>query len=237
MANLLEDLKGILSPEDYAKIEGNAALKARASKASELLEWYGGEEPPAVTDPPARVDPPARQTPPPAFDLSSIERMLDAKIGTLNTTIETKIADVVKTRGDELVNNAVKIALQRSDELNRIYMRHQTETGKPFDTTDFNTYLEKPEIKAKGFRTITEAYDAYVAPQSLEREVDKRVTAKLAEKSGQTVPGTTPAPATNSNIRVFMKRGAPGDPATTTGAGRAAAALDKIMARQQEMAS
>ena len=66
-------------------------------------------------------------------------------------------------RGDELVNNAVRLSVQRADELNRIYSRHEHEVGKPFDSSDFNAFLEKPEVKARGYRSITDAYNDYVA--------------------------------------------------------------------------
>jgi hypothetical protein len=233
MANLLDDLKGILSPEDFAKIEGNPALKARTVKAAELLDWYGGDPDPDPALPVKKdPDPAPVKRDPPQFDLSGIERMFDARLGKINETIETKIADVVKTRGDELVNNAVKIALQRSDELNRIYSRHLKETGTEFDTVKFNEYLEKPEIKAKGFRSLTDAYEAYAAPVVQEREVDRRVQAKLAEKSGQNVPGTTPAPSTNPAILAFKKRNVATDGQGMTGAQRAAALLDRRAAEQ-----
>jgi len=235
MANLLDDLKGILSPEEFAKIEGNPALKARTAKAAELLDWYGGEETTTTTTTttePTRTTTTEPTRTAPQFDLSGIERMFDARLGKINETIETKIADVVKTRGDELVNNAVKIALQRSDELNRIYSRHLKETGTEFDTVKFNEYLEKPEIKAKGFRSLTDAYEAYAAPVVQEREVDRRVQAKLAEKSGQNVPGTTPAPSTNPAILAFKKRNVATDGQGMTGAQRAAALLDRRAAEQ-----
>lgn len=234
---ILDDLKGLLSPAEFAKLEGSP-VATRLTRGDELRSFYDGEEPPpaaTVVDPP-----PARQAPPNGggqFDLSSIERMLDTKLANLNTIVDARVAEVVKTRGDELVNNAVKISLQRADELNRIYSRHAVETGKAFDSVEFNAFLEKPEVKARGYRSITQAYEDFVAPLTTEREVEKRVKDRMAAESGKNVPGTTPAPAANSNIRVFMKRGANGTDAPTTGAGRAAAALDRIMARQNEMAS
>lgn len=167
--------------------------------------------------------------------------MIDTKLGTIGATIDTKLEASIKTRGDELVNNAVRIAVQRSDELSRIYGRHEREVGKPFDSAEFNAYLEKPEVKARGFRTLTDAYEAFVAPvvteKTINAEVDKRYQAKVQADSGKNVPGTTPAPAVNSNIRFFQKRTATGAAAETTGAGRAAAALDRIMARDAERAS
>jgi hypothetical protein len=226
---ILDDLKGILSPEDFAKINGNAAIKTKLEKGDELYGYYAGADdpPPAAhqDDPP----PARRDTPPPAFDLGGIERMLDKRLEKIGETIEAKVADVVKSRGDELVNNAVKISLQRADELNRVYSRHEKETGKPFDSADFNAYLEKPEIKARGFRTITEAYEAYVAPVVLEKKLADAHDAGVKEGSGKHVPGTTPAPSTNSNIRFFKQRSAAGGDGRETGAQRAAALLDQKM--------
>jgi len=235
MPGIIDDLKGVMSAEEFAKLEANATLKTRITRGEELRSFYDGDEVPAVADPPATVEPPARTAPAGTggqFDLSAIERMLDTKLATINTTIETKIADVVKTRGDELVNNAVKIAVQRTDELSRIYIEHNQNYSEPFDSSKFNEYLEAN--KDKGFRTIRQAYDAWVSPRAMEREVDKKVKEKLAAQSGPNVPGTTPAPATNTNIRHFMKRTGTGAAATETGASRAAAMLDRLEASRAQ---
>lgn len=229
---ILDDLKGVLSPEDFAKIEGNTALRTKLTKGEELYSFYVGDD-----DLPA--EPAAKPAATPAaksdLDLSGIERMLEAKLGDLNKTIDSRIGEMVKTRGDELVNNAVKIALQRTDELSRIYIEHQANFGESFDSAKFNEYLEAN--KDKGFRSIRQAYDAYVAPQATEREVEKRVQAKLKEESGRSVPGTTPPPSVNSNIRHFKARSLAADGQGMTGAQRAAALLDKRMAESQAAAS
>ena len=237
--SILDDLKGVLSPDEFAKLEGRQDLANRLSRGDELRSYYDGDEPASGAD---YAEPVVRTTPPAntggAFDLSAIDRMLDAKLGKINEMVDSRVADVVKTRGDELVNNAVKISIQRADELNRIYGRHEREVGKPFDSADFNTFLEKPEVKARGYRTITDAYNDYVAPVVQQKTIEKGIEDGIKARSGSAaVPGTTPPPATNSNIRMFMKRGANGTPAETTGAGRAAAALDRIQARRQELAS
>lgn len=235
---ILDDLNGILTPEQLATINGNVALKSKLSKADELYGFYVGDDEP-VNTPPANKTPvntPANTPPANAnFDLSSIESMFDKKLGNLNKTIEDKIGEVVKTRGDELVNSAVKIALQRSDELNRIYVEHSTNFGEVFDSGKFNTFLE--ENKDKGFRSIRQAYDAFVAPQTMQREVDKKVQEEINKRSGSHVPGSTPPPSSNSNIRVFLNRGKATDGTGTTGSQRAAAALDRKLAREAELAS
>ena len=234
---LLDDLKGILSPEEFSKIQGSP-VATRLTRGSELLSYYDGDavETPAATTS-ATVTPSAATTPAGMFDLSEIDRRLEARLGKLNELVDTRVNDIVATRGNELVNNAVKISLQRADELNRIYSRHVNETGKQFDSADFNNFLEKPEVKARGYRTITQAYDDYVAPQTQERVVEQKVQERLRAQSGSNVPGSTPAPSSSSALKVFMKRGTAAEGGGTTGASRAAAMLDRMGSSRQEMAS
>jgi hypothetical protein len=248
MASILDDLAGILPAAELEKLKGNAALKTRLERGDELRSYYDGEPEP-VTPPAARNEPPpVRATPPPSanFDLSSIEALLDKKLGTINTTIESKINETVERRGTELVMNAVGMATQRADELNRIYHRHSTEFGEAFDSTKFNDFLMLPENSVMGadgkrvgskFRTTTEAYDAMIAPRVTEKKIADGIAAGVAAKSGAHVPGTTPMPATSGAILAFQRRGGPADGAPATGAQRAAAALDKIMSRRNEAAS
>ena len=235
---LLDDLRGILSPEEFAKIQGSP-VATRLTRGSELLSYYDGEaaEPVAATPPPpAAVTTPAA-TPAGMFDLSEIDRRLEARLGKLNELVDTRVSEIVNTRGNELVNNAVKISLQRADELNRIYSRHVNETGKQFDSADFNAFLEKPEIKARGYRTITQAYDDYVAPQTQERMVEQKVQERLRAQSGSNVPGSTPAPSSSAALKVFMRRGTAAEGGGTTGASRAAALLDRMGSARQDLAS
>lgn len=229
MASLLDDLKGILGDDAIAKIEANPALKSRVEKGSELVTMYYGDE---ETDPapaPARTTDPApvpRSVPGAHLDLSAVERMLDTKLGTISTTIDTKLGEVIQKRGDELVNNAVKLSVQRTDQLLRLYSRATELTGKPLDSVAFNEFLEKDENKGK-FRSIEEAGEAFLAPVAKEKEIEAEVTKRVAAKSGSNVPGTTPAPSTNNTIAFFRKRGTAAEGGATTGAQRAAALLDQ----------
>jgi hypothetical protein len=246
MASILDDLKGILSPAEFAKLEASEAVKTRIARGDELRSYYDGDPDP-VTPPQNRSDPPpVRATPPPQFDLSSIETLLDRKLGTINTTIETKINETIQARGTELVNNAVGIAMRQADELNRVYHRHSAEFGEAFDSTAFNEFLMKPENSLMNgdqrggskFPTVTSAYEAMVGPKMTEKtiaaEVEKRVK---QDPRVNTPPGTTPPSAVNSNIVKFMKRGGPADGAPATGASRAAAMLDRMDANRNSAAS
>lgn len=231
MASLLDDLKGILGDDAIAKIEANPALKSRVEKGSELVTMYFGDDDPDPVTPPANRSnepPPApRSVPGAGLDLSAVERMLDTKLGSINTTIDTKLGELVNARGTELLNNAVKIALQRSDELNRVYNRHSAEFGEVFDSVKFNEFLETPEAKAKNFQSVTQAYEAWVAPRLTQKAIDKGIEDGIKAKSGSSVPGTTPAPSTNNTITFFRKRGTAAEGGATTGAQRAAAILDQ----------
>ena len=59
MASILDDLKGILTPEEFAKVQGRQDLATRLTRGDELRSFYDGEE----TTPPALVTPPASTTP------------------------------------------------------------------------------------------------------------------------------------------------------------------------------
>jgi hypothetical protein len=246
MASILDDLKGILSPAEYSKLEANGAIKARIARGEEMVEYFDGGEPPATTTTTTTTEPPARTTPAGMFDLSSIERMLDARDQKQRDLIKTELDAAIKTRGDELYNNVRAGVRGDALQLVKIYTKHQQATGKEWDDAEevkFNEFLKtnNEAVKAGGgkrYGTLTEAYNDYIAPvvteRTIESEVDKRVTAATKAQSGQHVPGTTPPPASNSNIRHFMKRSATGTAAETTGAGRAAAALDRIMSRRND---
>lgn len=245
---LLDDLKGILSAAEYAKLEANDAIKTRITRGGQFVEWYdeGTGNDPAATPPavvPPVVTPPAASA---TFDLSSIERAIDARLGQINTTIDTKIADLVKTRGDELYNNVRSGVRSDALQLVKIYTRHQNATGKEWDDAEevkFNEYLKTNNAAVaagggKRYANLTDAYNDYIAPVVTEKTIEAEVTKRLKAKSGENVPGTTPGPSVNSNIRTIMMRNRAADGTTpTTGAGRAAAALDKIMARQNESAA
>lgn len=246
---LLDDLKGILSPAEYEKLTANAAISTRISRGDELREWYDGGEAPPVT-PPAAVEPPApRATPPPTagqFDLGSIERMLDTKLGTINAAIDAKVADIVKQRGDELYNNVRAGVRTDALQLVKIYTRHQEATGKSWDDAEevkFNDFLKanNDAVKVgggKSYKNLTEAYNDYIAPTVTERTIESEVDKRVKAKSGTVpIPGTTSAPATNNNIRFFQRRGTAAEGGGQTNAQKAAELLDRRAAARQAEAS
>jgi len=237
---LIDDLQGILGEAEIAKIKANPGLVTKLTKHDELYSYYTGEEPepaaaaPAVAAPPAAAAP-ASGAPPSAFDLGSIERMLDKRLGKLDETIAAQVTKILETRGNEVVNNAAKLATQRADQLNRIYMRHRDLTGEPFDSVKFNEYLETH--KDKNFRSLDEAYDSFIEPVATEKKIQTEVDKRTKAQSGANVPGTTPGPAVHTgNVLKIMQRGKPGEGAGT-GAQRAAERLQRLEQSRSEAAS
>jgi hypothetical protein len=232
---LIDDLKQYMTPEAFTKFQSDTAVSTRVVKGDELYGYYVGDEPPVnATGAGAGA---GASNPGGMFDLSAFERVLDARLGKIDERIDTKLTEFTTNKVPEFVNNTVKIAVQRADELNRIYLRHHELTGKPFDSADFNAFLDKPENKTR-FRTLNDAYDAYAAPTIQEKTIATEVDRRVKASSGTAgVPGTTPVPATNSNIRFFQNRGRATDGAGQTAAQRAAAALDARAAARQQAAS
>jgi hypothetical protein len=241
---ILDDLKGILSPAEFAKLEGNAAVKTKLTRGDELRSYYEGEEdpPPAARTqddpPPARREPPANTGG--QFDLSAVERMLDAREQKNRDFIKAELDTAIKSRGDELYNSVRAGVRTDALQLVKIYTRHQEATGKSWDDAEevkFNDFLKvnNEAVKTGGgkrYATLTEAYNDYIAPVVTERTIESEVEKRVKATSGQHVPGTTPAPSVNSNIMHFKKRAVAGDGTATTGAQRAAALLDKRLAEQ-----
>ena len=242
MASILDDLKGILGDAAIAKLEADGALKARLTRGDELRGYYDGDDDPAPVRTNAQDDPAPvrRDVPNRDFDRSDIQKMIDKTITDLNAAFETKVAEAVQKRGDELYNNVRSGVRGDALQLVKIYTRHQQVTGQEWNDAEevkFNDFLKaNNEAVAKGagkrYGTLTEAYNDYIQPVVTEREVDRRVDEKFKAESGKRVPGTTPAPSVNSNIMHFKKRSLAPDGQGLTGAQKAAALLDAKLAAE-----
>ena len=255
---LLDDLKGLLSPEDLAKIEGNPAIKNRIAKGDELYGYYVGEDEPVQQQQQQQQQPVQQQQQQPVqqqnqgFDLGAIERMLDKRLGDLgkkfeNVVTKDDLSATITREGAKLLSQATANA----DELNSIYMEHRDLTGKPFDRAAFNEFLNKPENKtgevdkpigqgaSSRFSSIRSAYEAFVSPVKTEREVDRRVAEKLKTQSGGQpgFPGSTPPPSTNKIVDILKRRNVAADGGGNTRVDRAAAALAQMESSRQSAAS
>lgn len=248
---LLDDIKEVVGAEAFAKLEASGALKTRLQKGDELFGFYAGE----VDDPPANSNNPPPPTtgsgaPPNPFDLSGVEKMLERRLGTLETTIKKELDTKITAAVTEYTKTNQSMAtqvLQQADQLNRVYLRHNREFGEEFDSKAFAEWNAKPENahhleegKPVGnrFNSVMESYEAWTAERRRSKEIDAEVNKRLKERSGSTgLPGNTPPPATNTNILRLMRRGGTdGADHPATAADRAAAALEKLVAGREQAA-
>ena len=233
--SILDDFEGVLSTEEISKIKASPVLRNRLEKGDELLRYYteGDEAPPIKIE---KTDPPARTTP--SGDLSDLTKTLGeitAKLG--NVVTKDDLEATLTKRGNELAQAASSRALKQSDELNRIYRRHEKDFGEEFDSTKFDTWADEQMKAGHQFNSVTAAYEDFTAPQRTKAEIEKGVREGLkvrnAENQGAQVPGVTP-PSSKSPIATFMRRGKEADGENKTAVDRAGAALAARRSSQSE---
>ena len=231
--SILDDFEGVLSTEEIAKIKASPALRTRLEKGDELLTYYTDGETPTVETkkPPVRAEASAE-----AGDLASITKTLGeltTKLG--NVVTKEDLEATITKRGNELAQAASSRALKQSDELNRIYRRHEKEFGVEFDSTAFDTWADEQLKSGRQFKSVTAAYEDFTAPERTKAQIETGVRDELkkrnAENQGAQVPGVTP-PSSKSPIATFMNRGREKDGENKTAVDRAGAALSARRASQ-----
>ena len=231
--SILDDFEGVLSTEEIAKIKASPVLRTRLEKGDELLTYYTDGETPTVETKKPLVRAEASAD---AGDLASITKTLGeltTKLG--NVVTKDDLEATLTKRGNELTQAAASRALKQSDELNRIYRRHEKDFGEEFDSEKFETFAAEQMKAGKNFSSVTAAYEEYTAPQRTKSEIEKGVREGLkvrnAENQGAQVPGVTP-PSSKSPIATFMRRGKEADGENKTAVDRAGAALSARRASQ-----
>jgi hypothetical protein len=242
MKSILDELAGVLSPAELAKIKADAGLSERITKgADELYGYYKDDtiDPPTATATPTSTTtttaPVVTTTVAPSGDLGAILRTLDGvtrrleAIGDVPKMIESKVEEVVKARGDELVSAVATRALRQADELAKAredWNRNFSEGGKKqFDTEAFEKFVNEQTAAGTRFASVTKAYESFTAPQREEVTVETKVRDRLKERNSGHVPGVTPTTA-NTTLAVLMARGRDKDGNGETAVNRAGASLD-----------
>ena len=217
-----------------------ARIKANPGVLKEVVDLYyaDSEDGDATTTAAATTTATAASaTPPSAFSLADIEGALDKRLGNLDerikTTATTAIEDVIKNRSEELVTAATDRALRRSDELGRIYRRHEKEFGEEFDSTAFDKWASEQMAAGVRFNGVTNAYETWTADRRLEKKLsgakEEGAREALKERANQMVPGVTPASA-RSPLSTFINRGKTTDSEGQTAAHKAGRALSERLA-------
>lgn len=238
MATLLDELAGVLSAEEIAKIKANPRLSGRMDKVRELEALYYGEDEPVVTPPAVVTPPPAVVTPPPAAATGDdVRTMVSGILKRLDTVVTSdKIEEVVTKTVEKLapkfIGAAAAQGTRNADELNRIYIGHKSEFAEDFDSQGFNTFIETQQKAGIQYRSVTDAYNDMVKDKRVETKVKKGIEEGVREglKRRVPVPGTTPQ-GTKSPLSVILARGRPTDSTGATAAESAGADLEARLAR------
>lgn len=238
MADLLTDLEGILDADTITKLRANPAVADKVKARDEIFGYYMGENDTPPAAPPRREAPPVAAVPPRAAtdDLAALTAKLDNFTNGFDAKLDEKLDNIVKKRGDELVNNAVGMAMRNTIELVDVAARHREEMGESLDRSKLEAHANAARESGRPFRTITEAYEDMTRTQREEKRVDSRVREELKTQASGKVPGNTPA-ASASPVLNFMRKnrtGVGGDAGNHLDA--AAAALRERQSARGEVA-
>jgi hypothetical protein len=239
MADLLAELEGLLDADSLAKIRSNPTVSERFTRASDVMSFYDGETndpPPAPT---RREAPPASGVPTGGGDLAALTAQLTgitSKLDGLDTTIKSKVDEVVQQRGNELVNNAIAISMRNNRELAKVDARHHRDFGEDLDDTALEAHVKAAQEAGRPFRTITDAYEDMTRERRVKKEVDStvetRVREELKTRASGNVPGVT-NPSASPMLNV-LKGGGRKDGDAGTHIDKAASALRERLAERGE---
>lgn len=199
MADILAELEGFLGKEQADKIRANETLNTRLAKANEVFSFYEGDTETPPTPPQRREAAPEVRHATSDPGLAAIMAKLDS-IGDVDAKIKTGVEAVVTARGNELVNNAIAIAMRNTRELQKIDTRHRADFGAEFDDTKLEAHIDAAREAGRPFRTITEAYDDMTREDRVKKEVSTGIETGVREglkaRASGNLPGVTPTAAT-----------------------------------------
>lgn len=229
---LYDELEGLLGPDVVAKLP--AEMQSKLSDASHLKDYYDGitDDPTPPIRQPARATPPASTVAAATADLDAIGALLDKKMGDLDTRVQAKLDEALKTRGDELFNNSVAASIRINRELGRIESRHRVDLGEELDETKLNTFINDRKAAGHTYASVTDAYEDMTREARTEKQVEDRVREKLKQRSsGDNLPGITPIDS-KGPLATMMQR-TKADGAGETSASKAGSALaDRLRSKQ-----
>lgn len=235
----LDELEKILDQKVMAKVRQNPqALK-------EMVDLYYSDSDDEPTTQPAaaaarRSEPaaPAAAVSSSSFDMGSFEAMLDKKLGNLDERVKTAasaaVDERVKTAGEQLIQETTARTIRATDELQRIYRRHEKDFGEELDSSAFDTFLQEQLKAGTRYASMTKGYEDFTRDKRTAKEVETKVADGVREQlktraTTQEVPGVTPASA-RSPMSVLLNRGKKTDDQGSTTSSRAGQALSERLA-------
>ena len=225
--SVLEQLKGLLSAEDWQRVQtqldANPTLAAQDAKTTEIFSIYLGED--DVSDrgtgtgtgtgtgagtgagegKPAT--PPAA---PPAAAFASDANVL-SELQKLNSNIDAKFEQFKKdfipmSRVNEFRTEILSSAIKSADDYASVRETHRAEFGEPLDRGLFEKFVTEQRTAGVQYKDMKSAHDAFVSERRVEKKIADGITAGTTQrKSGTEVPGQTQAIALSPAQQVIAK--------------------------------
>jgi len=203
---IFDELEGLLGAEVLAKL--SPEMRSKLEFSEELLNFYDGKiedqpKPRVAARAPESTTTPSAGT---SFGLDDIEKLLDKRMGTISDTVKATVEEAVKTRGQELFNNATAAATNTMTAILRVGRKHRETFNEDFDPDALNEWATAEQAKGRKFSNVEDAYDAMTATKRVDKQVADGIREGLKTRNSQaSVPGYTPPSATAPHKILSMR--------------------------------
>lgn len=208
-----------------AFVGGDAAALEAAGRAASTTT------PPAATTTTTTTPPSAAAVPPPpGVTLDQLTSLLNERLSSINTTIETRAKEIADAQIAAARGGLIGASTELADELYGIRAAHFREFNAELDSAKFKEFFLANS--AKYGNKLTDAYNAFVSEARIEKRIKDGVEAGLAAAATAAVPGSDATmPSAGSPARAFVDYNM-SRPGMTPAAGAGTPAADADAAAQ-----
>lgn len=238
MPDILDELEGILSKDEVAKLRANP-LAQRLQRGDAVREYYDGDmsgnPPPPVRQQQQQQERHESRGGESLDDVLSELNKVTSRLGELPKTIHDEVDKVVKEKGNELFSNVLAASMRNNRELSKIDSRHRTEFGADLDDTALEAHADAAAKAGRPFRTITEAYEDMTREARLEKRIASGVETGVREKLKERTTASLPGVSGNSGSPMLRAlKAVPSGGTTGSAVSAAARALEDRLAERGE---
>lgn len=238
MADILDELEGILSKDEVAKLR-TSPLAQRLQRGDAVREYYDGD---MSGDPPLPARQQERQQE--RQESRGGESLADV-LGQLRTvtdglskipqTVQDEVKKVVDAEGNKLFANVLSASMRNNRELSKIDTRHRAEFGEDLDDTKLNAHAQAAIDAGRPFRTVTEAYEDMTREARLEKRIATGVETGVRDKLKERTTASLPGVSGNSGSPMLRAlKAVPSGGGTGSSVSAAARALEDRLAERGE---
>lgn len=237
MADILDELEGILSKDEVAKLR-TSPLAQRLQRGDAVREYYDGnmdgDPPPPVRqqqDPPPRREPGGESL---ADVLGQLRTVTDG-LSKIPQTVQDEVKKVVDAEGNKLFANVLSASMRNNRELSKVDARHRADFGEDLDDDKLNAHAEAARAAGRPFRSVTEAYEDMTREARQEKIVSARVETGVREGLKQRTTASLPGVSGNSGSPMLRAlKAVPAGGTNGSAVSSAARALEDRLAERGE---